>query len=200
MDCKGKKELLHEIKLIFVQYKTSFHCLFLFFFGYFSYSFSFDSNWVLYLLMSTLFCLLWTCIWNIQWEWSLSIYCGVSYKMITAQCVRSVGCICTLLLTTRNTPKMTFLRFFLHDLHCFMFKTYSFISDIVLCYFRIVVIVILQHGYTYYQDLQCPYNLGHMIFHLWKWPLTNMQITRPWPPVGRLCHDLITLRQKKTWT
>ncbi len=26
-----------------------------------------------------------------------------------------------------------------------------------------------------------------------------MQITWSWPPVGRLSHDLITLRQKETW-
>ncbi len=31
-------------------------------------------------------------------------------------------------------------------------------------------------------------------------PYTSIQITWPWPPVDRLCHGLIALRQKETWT
>ncbi len=30
----------------------------------------------------------------------------------------------------------------------------------------------------------------------WKWAPTPMQITWPWPSVGRMTHDLITSRQK----
>ncbi len=33
-----------------------------------------------------------------------------------------------------------------------------------------------------------------------KTPCPSMQIIWPWLPVDRLCHDLITLRQKETWT
>ncbi len=30
-------------------------------------------------------------------------------------------------------------------------------------------------------------------------PQSSMRITWPWPPVDRLCHGLIALRQKETW-
>ncbi len=46
-----------------------------------------------------------------------------------------------------------------------------------------------------------------LIWHMNKndtWKLiflySSMQNTWPWPPVDRLCHDLIILRQKETWT
>ncbi len=42
-----------------------------------------------------------------------------------------------------------------------------------------------------------------LIFHMLHIVCKNyspMQITCPWPPVGRFSHGLITLRQKETWT
>ncbi len=57
---------------------TSFHCLILLFFWLLFRFVGPVFSWFLYLLMLMLFCLFWTCIWNIQWRWScyVDIWCG----------------------------------------------------------------------------------------------------------------------------
>ncbi len=70
-------------------------------------------------------------------------------------------------------------------------------------------LTISQLSLFYYTDLMClnllypkTYNTCiHTYTHKKvSQMLSSMQITWPWPPVGRLCHDLITLSQKETWT
>ncbi len=71
-------------------------------------------------------------------------------------------------------------------------------------------LVILSHSWLPFLPLTCFYGKNELLWvSMWpsgvfSWEKTPlrlpMQITWPWPPVGRFSHGLITVRQKKMWT
>ncbi len=72
-------------------------------------------------------------------------------------------------------------------------------------------LVIQSHSWSLFLPLICLYEKWknkHLWISVWisgvfSWektpPRLPMQITSPWPPVGRFWHCLITVRQKKIW-
>ncbi len=68
-------------------------------------------------------------------------------------------------------------------------------------------LVILSHSWSPFLPLTCSYGKNKLLWvSVWpsgvfSWektpPRLLMQITWPWPPVGRFCHGLITVSQKK---
>ncbi len=71
-------------------------------------------------------------------------------------------------------------------------------------------LVILSHSWSPFLSLTYLYGKKSTFVYLLAafWcnflrktpPRLPMQITWPWPPGGRFCHGLITVRQKKMWT
>ncbi len=71
-------------------------------------------------------------------------------------------------------------------------------------------LVILSHSWSSFLPLTCLYGKNEPLrvsvqpSEVFSWEKTSprlpMQITWPWPPVGRFCYGLITVRQKNMWT
>ncbi len=109
---------------------TYFHSL-----CYLSDSLTFTSNWFLCLLISILFCLFWTCIWNIQWTWwRWSVYVCISficYRMIAVPCVRSVGCVFAHIYTPVDNSEYSWTMNFFYYPRLFSLRAFSFNQEIL---------------------------------------------------------------------
>ncbi len=68
----------------------SMHCLLSFTFV------TFFILWPLSLDIDPVFCLFWTCIWNIQWRWSLYVHilCGLLWCDSSPMCKKCWSCLC----------------------------------------------------------------------------------------------------------
>ncbi len=162
-------------------------------FCYFSNSLAFVSGWFMCLLMSILFCLFWTYIWNIQWRWSLYIcvLCSLLSCDRSSMCKKCWLCLCTSLhLCWWLGMLLDYELFFLSTsaLCCVHYKHFLWIWHFTF----LISSTVCKMMDDVFQHLTVNTNLSFTSCQMgWYILLLSQLIYSVWLHVGLSCHSVI---------